>query len=347
MDVKLRDTILSLQQEKIYSIYFGIPITDINWSTVNNWNKLKNPFREDKDPSLSFKWYGNKLIVRDWGDSAYSGDVFKVVGFILNMNCFNGEQFIKICEKIYNDYYKYKDLSTNEIVVLAREKEITTITCKFRTIMKRDYDFFLSFGITKHSVDKYVKAVSRYSVNDKLTGYKNSSKDPCYFYTINKYFTKLYFPNRNKKSVYPKFVTNNNLQLDDITDITPCNDIILVKSIKDKMLALQFLQTEKIDFNNDIRIHVCSSESSSLKSTIVDVLKHNCKCRIYSMFDADKTGIEGMEVLLKMYGIQPLYFSTNPKAKDPTDFYKEFGYAKTHNVFKQVFNNIINNRNGN
>lgn len=345
MDIKLRDTILSLQQEKIYSIYFGISITDINWSTINNWNKLHNPFREDKDPSLSFKWYGNKLIVRDWGDSTYSGDIFKVVGFILNMNCFHNEQFVEICRRIYNDYHNYKDKSTNELTVLMKEKDIKKIDYKPRTLVARDYDYFSSFGINKYSVDKFVIAVSRYSVNDRLTGYRNSQKDPCYHYTINTYFTKLYFPNRHKKSAYPKFVTNNRLQIDDITDIRLCNDIILVKSIKDKMLLLQFLETKEINYENDIRIHTVSTEAGLIKKDLIDILKTNCKYKIYSLFDGDSTGIKSMQILKTEYNIEPIYFSTNPNAKDPTDFYREFGYSKTYSIFKQIVNNIINNRN--
>ena len=344
MDIKLRDSILSLQQEKIYSIYFGISIKDISWSTINNWNKLHNPFREDNDPSLSFKWYGNKLIVRDWGDSSYSGDVFKVVGFILNMNCFHNEQFVEICRRIYNDYHNYKDESTNELVVLAREKDIKILDCKFRTLLKRDYDYFLAYGINKYSVNKFVKAVSRYSVNGKLTGYRNSQKDPCYHYIINTHFKKLYFPNRHKKSIYPKFVTNNRLHIDDITEIQKCNNIILVKSIKDKMLLLQFLETLKINFENDIRIHTVSTEAGLIKSNIIELLRKHSKYKIYSLFDGDATGIKSMQILKQAYNIEPLYFSTNPNAKDPTDFYKEFGYSKTYSIFNQIVNNIINNR---
>ena len=51
-----------------------------------------------------------------------------------------------------------------------------------------------------------------------------------------------------------------------------------------------------------------------------------------------------MQILKQAYNIEPLYFSTNPNAKDPTDFYKEFGYSKTYSIFNQIVNNIINNR---
>lgn len=341
MDNTLRDKILNLSQEKIYSIYFGISVQDISWSTIHNFNKLHNPFREDNDPSLSFKWFGDKLIVRDWADSRYSGDVFKVVGYIQNRNCYVNSQFVDICNKILDDYHNYKSSNTEEYKIIAKEKEIYKIDCKPRILQKRDYNFYNAFGITNKSVDLNVKAVMRYSINDKLTGYRNAFNDPCYKYTLNTYYTKLYFPNRHKKSLYPRFVTNNVLQIDDITDIVPSADIILVKSIKDKMLSNQFLDTLS---EHDIKIHTSSSESPTFKHNIISLLKSNVRYNIYSMFDGDNTGINSMLELEKQYGIKPLTFSTNPNAKDPTDFYKTFGYDKTFTIYKQIISQIKHNR---
>ena len=340
MNINLRDKILNLDQEKIFSIYFEIPITEIRWSTKENWNRLHNPFREDDNPSLSFKWFSNKLIVRDWADNRYSGDIFKVVGYILNLNCFHSEQFVKLCERIYNDYYNFKSQANDEIVILSREKTIFSVTCKFRMLTSRDYDYFKSFGIEKKYVLKYVQAVSRYYINNNLTGYRNSYKDPCYHYSINSKFNKIYFPYCNKQSKYPRFVTDNTLQIDDITDIQYCKNIILIKSIKDKMLLIQFLETLNIDSESDIRIHTVSSETSSLNSNIVVILKRYCKHNIYSLFDSDASGLNGMLSLKTMYGIEPLIFSTDNSAKDPTDYYKKYGYQKTFNTFKNLINKI-------
>lgn len=346
MDLTLKNQVLSLSQEKIFAIYFEISIQDITWSTTSNLNKLHNPFREDDNPSLSFKWYNNKLIVRDWGDSRWNGDVFKVVGYILNMNCFVNTQFVKICDDIIfrygNDVNNNKPANNEEYKVIDKVKEITSITTKNRLLQKKDYNYFNSFGILNKTVDKYVKAVMRYDINDIRTGYKNASKDPCYEYSVNHYFTKLYFPNRHRKSIYPRFVTNNILQIDDITEIIKSNDKILVKSIKDKMLVLQTFNTLGIK-EDDIAIHTASSETATFKDDILNLLRNNTRYNIYAMFDADTTGITSMKELDIHYNIKTLIFSS--EAKDPTDYYKSFGYDNTINTFKTIVNLIYNNRN--
>ena len=83
------------------------------------------------------------------------------------------------------------------------------------------------------------------SINGRFTNYTNSYKDPCYKYNVNHKFIKLYFPNRLRHSSVPRFITNNILPMDDIVDIVHSNDIILCKSIKDKMLLLQMLESLK------------------------------------------------------------------------------------------------------
>ena len=86
MNRTLKERVLDLDQESIYASYFEISKDDVSWSASRYSNKLSNPYREDCNPSLSFAWFGNKLICRDFADPAYSGDIFKVVGYILNMN---------------------------------------------------------------------------------------------------------------------------------------------------------------------------------------------------------------------------------------------------------------------
>ena len=334
--------ILSLSQEKIYSIYFELPVHDVTWSTTDNFHKLRNPFREDINPSLSFKWYNNKLIVRDWGDSRWNGDVFKIVGYILNMNCFINTQFVAICNDILERYYNNgKKLNNEEYTIIDKVKVITDITTKNRILQKRDYDLYNAFGILNKTVDMFVQGVIRYSINDMLTGYRNTYKDPCYEYTINYKFVKLYFPNRHHKSVFPRFVTNNILQIDDITDIQMSNDKLLVKSIKDKMLVLQIFDYLSIS-SKDIAIHTASSEMASFQTNILQMLHKYTIHNVYSLFDSDTTGITSMMELEKNCNIKSLIFSTD--AKDPTDYCKAFGYSKTVDIFKKLIKEIQSNR---
>jgi len=336
----LKERVLALNQEEIYSLYFDISVTDINWSASRYSNKLSNPFREDNDPSLSFAWFGTKLIVRDFADPAYSGDVFKVCGYIMNMNYSVPSQFVEICNNILSKYHKEPVFRSNEVEIINKEKHITNIEYRPRNIQKRDYYYFRQYCISDKIVDIMAKAAMRYSINGNMTNYRNDPRDPCYVYNVNTKFTKLYFPYRLRNSNRPRFITNNVLPIDDLTSIKPCNDILMVKSIKEKMLFMQLLDTLSI---KDICLQTASSETSSFPAKVINLLKQHTQYNIYDMFDADSAGINAMNINQLQYGIEPIIFSAN--AKDPTDFAKAYGYNKTLKTFKEHIDYIISKRN--
>ena len=96
-----KDYILNtLDQVHIYSVFLNIPETEINNCICLRNYKISNPLRYDPNPSVSFKWYGNKLIFRDFADYRYRGDVFEIVGLILKKNCTNNKDFIEICSNM-------------------------------------------------------------------------------------------------------------------------------------------------------------------------------------------------------------------------------------------------------
>ena len=73
-----KDYILNtLDQVHIYSVFLNVPETEINNCICLRNYKISNPLRYDPNPSVSFKWYGNKLIFRDFADYRYRGDVFE------------------------------------------------------------------------------------------------------------------------------------------------------------------------------------------------------------------------------------------------------------------------------
>ena len=339
MNTTLKEKILSLHQEKIYSLYFGISVDDVTWSASNPSNKLSNPYREDVNPSLSFAWFNNKLIARDFADPAYSGDIFKVIGYIINLNYRHPSHFIEICNDILIKTSGKTHKISNEYEIIKKEKAITNIDIRIRIFQKRDYDYFRLHGIRDEMVQRFAVPVMRYSINGRFTNYTNSYKDPCYKYNVNHKFIKLYFPNRLRHSSVPRFITNNILPMDDIVDIVHSNDIILCKSIKDKMLLLQMLESLNIQ---DICVLTASSETSQFTSKILDILKRHTNHGIYSIFDTDKVGLSCMDSLKSDCNIEPIIFS--PYAKDPTDTVKSIGYIKTYDIFKQHIDRIINNR---
>ena len=341
--VTLKDRVLELNQEYIFAIYFNISIEDINWATQYSANKLLNSLRGDTTPSLSFKWYGSRLFARDWANFNYNGDIFKVIGYIINKNSNNPDDFVYICNDILDRYLNrnYKGIKKLESQLKdIDEKSITTISCVNRILNKNDYFYFNQYGILNKQVDKYVNAVSRFSLNGIQTGYRNSRLDPCYEYIVNRDFRKLYFPYRNRSSSLPRFLTNNILSIDDLHTIRYYKDIILIKAIKDKMLLEQFLDNLGL---KDIGLLTVSSESNLLHPSIVNIINKNVKYNVFSMFDIDTVGLNQMNHFRDTYGYRPLYFST--KAKDPTDFTKSFGYQQGLQIFKESVATIINNRN--
>lgn len=339
MNRTLKERVLDLDQESIYASYFEISKDDVSWSASRYSNKLSNPYREDNNPSLSFAWFGNKLICRDFADPAYSGDIFKVVGYILNMNYTIPEQFVDICKHILSKSINEKVIISNESTIISKQKSITKITTRSRSLQKRDYYYYRQYCINDKLIDNMVTGVLRYSINDFDTNYSNNPKDPCYSYTINSKFTKLYFPQRLRHSDKPRFITNNILPIDDITSIFKCNDILMVKSIKDKMLCMQMLEDLSI---KDICLQTASSETSSFSNKIINVLNSHKQHNIYGMFDADIAGLKAMDMNELQHGIKPLIFSHN--AKDPTDFAKAYGYSKTLKTFKEHIDYIISKR---
>ena len=96
-----KDYILNtLDQVHIYSVFLNVPETEINNCICLRNYKISNPLRYDPNPSVSFKWYGNKLIFRDFADYRYRGDVFEIVGLVLKKNCTNNKDFVEICSNI-------------------------------------------------------------------------------------------------------------------------------------------------------------------------------------------------------------------------------------------------------
>lgn len=339
----LKDTILDLDQARIFSLYLDISVEEINSAAAHSSNKVINNHRGERSPSMGFRYYGNKLICRDFGDIRYSGDVFEVVGFIINKRYTEPKDFIDICNDILQTYYgecKKHKLADYEIIE-KNKGIITNITTEDRLLQRKDFDNFSKYGILKSTVEQYVTAVRRYNINDFQTGYKNNYNDPCYKYISNHRFIKLYFPNRHKSSKYPRFITNNPLQIEDLTTIIPSTDLLLCKSIKDKMLLTQMLQQFNIS-NTDIQILTASSEISVLDNKIFNIISSKITGNIYTMFDADNAGLNAMKCLQEQCNYIPLLFSTD--AKDPTDYCRSFGYKSTQQRFSDTLDLIYNNR---
>ena len=344
LGVSLKERILNnINQVSIFAEYFELSTEEIKYS-INNNSKVNNPLRTDNDPSLSFRWYGKKLIARDFGDIRYRGDIFEVVGVILGKNCHNNYDFTEICNDIIEQCSGHK-VSRKETVLTDQEitliqHEQLDIEIRPRVHTKHDYAFFNQFGLSRDIVDSKISSVRSYYLNDWLTPYKHNLYDPCYAYMVNPNKIKLYFPLRNKKDT--KFITNNHFPIECITELHQIDYLILIKAYKDKLLIDKILEDNNI---TNVLVLPLVSETAKLHIDIVNLLYKYVLKHIFILLDTDITGIESMIYYQKTFGFEPIYFTKGyeiERIKDPTDLCKRIKYRKVEEKFINIYNQMIN-----
>lgn len=335
-----KDHILTtIDQRLVYSLYLNISIDSIDYCIQNPSSKISNPLRVDKTPSVGFRWYGNKLIMRDFAKFEYRGDIFKIVGLCINENPMSGEGFKKICDDIYRTCNpknrQYLRNEKQEMLNMFKER----IKIKFvdRALNSHDYKVFEKFGLKRHTVYSNIHSVDSYWLNDWRSPYRYRIGDPCYAYEVNPNAIKLYFPYRNKTQ--RKFITDNHCPVECLHKIRIADFVILIKSIKD-MYLLNQIQSE-LGYNN-ILIIPLASETSVVPADILNILRKNCNTKkIFALLDPDTTGIAMMKKLKQDCDIEPMYFTAGFNSKDPTDMVADYGYNEVVKRFKYIIETML------
>lgn len=342
-----KDYILNtLNQVHIFSVFLNIPETEINNCIHIRNYKVSNPLRYDPNPSVGFKWYGSKLIMRDFADYKYRGDVFEIVGIVLKKNCTNNKDFVDICSAIIeyasdviNDTpYAHQRYQKGNIVNIDKFTTIRTIN---RDLTFYDRRFYNQYGIKDKYIKACVKAVSSFYIDGIKNTYYYTRTDPCYEYKVNANATKLYFPFRDKHTSN-RFISNNKCPLENLDTVIISDYILITKSQKDKMLMWSILEDLGI---TNIGVYVISSETAKLPDDIVSLLKASARKGVYVMFDTDNTGLNSALAYKKDYGFKPLFFTKGYPAKDPTDLVKLTNYSFVMKKFANVYiNDMINDK---
>lgn len=137
--------------------------------TPNGEGKRKNissPFRRDINPSFNiYLGDDDKWRFMDFGDDTYQGDVFDFVAFIENLEIdtdFN-EILLKIIEAVNLDKNKVsiKDPIWDSLRNGKMSKEVEAVF----------YGYFIEYGITKETLNKFYAACVPLEVTDELKEY--------------------------------------------------------------------------------------------------------------------------------------------------------------------------------
>lgn len=324
-----KDLILSrYSEEQIMEFYLHVPIKR---------GLFRSPLRRDKEPTCSF--YRNNsgdLIFKDFATGQHL-NVFGVVQDMFKCNYFEALRIIANDLGIVRDNSIIKNsgkINTNPIII--KDKEISKIQVEIQEFSDLELKWWKRYGITLDILKKFdVYSCKHVFLNDQLFA-KSQQHCPIYGYYGKKYhgleLWRCYFP---KRTSY-RFITNWPSKKIQGYDQLPNTGKLLVitKSMKDTMCLYS------------MGIASCSpnSETQFISNTVLEELKNRFE-HIVVLFDNDYTGITFMNRTKKLH--PELIYTWIPfkyKAKDISDYYKEYGRKETLNLIKNFILWLKENR---
>jgi len=350
LDNKLKDYIINyINQEQIFAYYLNINESDIQYCLNRKQNRICNPLRNDRSPSLGFNYYRDKLYMYDFANTLYRGDIFYIVGILHGLNSKVNKDFIKICRIIIDNLKlnKIKDdylINSYSKLLNYNENELRVIKIKIRDWNKYDKKLWNKWSLTINDLSSnYVYPISSFWLDENYY----ICNDKCYAYLLGKKnnipLWELYFPERIKKGKYPKFITNNIKHISCLWDLRKTKNLILTKSRKDTILLKKIIASNPFEFGNNFTVLPLGTETVKLSQCEVDAL-NTLYDHIYIFTDFDTQGISCANYHRKKFGFIPKFltngrFNTiNYHSKDISDYVALYGFEEGCNLVKRIFN---------
>lgn len=316
-----KDFLLSYNNEETYmSFYLGIPIKK---------GLFCSPLRKDNTPTCSF--YRNKqgeLIFKDFNGSFY-GNFISVVMYKYSLS------YWEALRTIANDFnliktpgYKKHQGTVRENIKRFEAPETALIRVEIQDFKPKELDWWASYGIN----EKILKKFNVYSCkNIFLNGnYFMVSTDGCPAYGYyggkedNVELWRIYFP---KKKQY-RFLTNwKAKQIQGFKQLPKSGKLLVItKSMKDVMCL----------YSLGIKAIAPNSENLFITDKVLEDLKKRFTY-IVVFYDNDLPGISNMCKIKKEHpDLTFLWIPRKYKAKDISDFRKEYGEKKTKQFIKDL-----------
>lgn len=362
-----KEYILSRVSEKqIFAKYFNITEAEINDCICNRNHKLHSPIRKDNNPSFGFT-YGRsgKLKARDFA-GYFWGDCFDAVGYVLGKNVSNNKDFKYILDHIASSFLLFEsgtEINTPVVNTIHYNKIRTKIDVQIRDWTRYDLLWWARFAVNKTVLTYYDVYPIQYVWFDKdinpYPRYEHRGSDPCYGYYFGKDkdgfdLWKLYFPNRKRTDIKPRFISNNNTVQGLNKIVAPGQVLLITKSMKDIMSIVGSVyedNTIKCSFlirGEQITCEIVApaSESTPLPKDGIDWIKSNFK-NAFSLLDFDRTGVK-MANYYRKFGITPLFLtngkfnSMDYKSKDYAEYVYNNGVSKGKRLIIKVSEELLN-----
>jgi hypothetical protein len=305
-----------IPQDAIFAKY-GVPYQE---------GMFRSTLRDDKNPTCSFYTKRGILIMRDFSGHFW-GDAINLVKFIYSVG------YYKALQIVANDFGLYDGVEKEPpIHSIIPEKQKTTIRVKRREWDKDTLKFWKEFRISPETLSYFnTYSAERVWLNDEPV-YKYNPSNPAYIYHFQEYDYQIYIPHAIKPA--PRFLISNGGLIHGFQQLPPSGELcVITKSRKDVMCLYEF----------GITAIAPMAESIILSEEVIDILKLRFN-NIVSLMDYDNTGIHNAWTLRKLYGIQPLFFTSsvwNRKggfkgAKDFSDYAKLYNRSKTLKLIENV-----------
>jgi len=302
-----------LSQEEIFSKYLGISIS------FNK--KVINPLRGDRFPTVSFKWFGDSLLMSDHS-GWFTGDC---VSLVMKINYCSYQDALQI---IYRDFNlnEFKRTIVN-FIKTPKVQEVQVFRTYTQKLTESDLKWWNEYKVSPEGLKKYHVSRLREAHVGKYNYYYNSS-DPAFHYKVydleGNFKEKMYYYNRTEY----RFMSNmekNSWFVQGFAQLPEnSNYLVITKSLKDVICMNEF----------NIPAIALHSESTMLYQPVLDNLKSRFENIVINM-DYDYAGIKMMNKYKRQGFRNLVYFKDLINVKDFADF------CKVHNV--ETIKNYIKN----
>lgn len=211
--------------------------------------------------------------------------------------------------------------------VFVDDGEATRIQLEVCDFTEQDLNWWLQFGISKKTLDKYrVFAGNTVFLNGNVYA-KRAQHNPVYGYYFGKKGDleqwRVYFPQRKENRFIGNVPTKTIQGFKQLPNTGKI--LIITKSMKDVMLF------------HELGIPACApnSETQFVSDSVLADLKKRFEY-VCLLYDTDLTGVMFTNKLRKEHPeLIPLLIPRRYGCKDLSDFYKKYGKSETVNLIKQ------------
>lgn len=308
----VKDILEKVSQEDLFKYYY-------NYDVILERKFYKALHRKDKNPSCTFKYFGYKLRLCDWGTGDFL-DIFDLLGITYNIS------FRNVILKIVNDFdlinnkvikidlEKLAELNNESESLISEEKRYCKIECEVFSKYLEPHVYYwnkLYHISAKNLFEENVEAVKYAWINNNLV-YSYKKDDLAFLYRFPDNSKKLYFPYRPKGQKW-RGTTN---YVDGWNLLPTTGDLIVITSSKKDRMVLK-------EFNIP---SICTqSETFILGEEKVSYLEKHFDYVIINP-DRDVQGLKMARNYKEKYSLKSIF---SPYSKDISGMIKDKGFDFT------------------